>query len=779
MIFSSSSRMNSYLALFTSLLCTAPVARAITIEAVADIWIRESDPTGAYADDLLSVWNGDPADQRRHSVVVFDLSSTTSETITSVYLDLYDRDDGVDGRSENSPLVQQAFLLSPTPGPFISDISSVEAYTWDEYITFDAGTQQTLDSLGAYDIAAGDTINGYQASDLASSADISLLEQVRDSNSNLVVFVLQAVSGSRDWGDIEFDNTPPRLVINEDPTVPGDISGNGSVGLEDYSIMNDPLNWLQEVPAGTRGDLNSDGVVNLIDFKSFKPIFLQANPQLSLTGGGNVVPEPASWSLCAFLGLGGVATNRWRRKPLPFSARVRSSVTCTMAVLAVLLGMLVLPVASSAVTVTESYDAWIRDEGLTVGDRDGDWLGVYNSNDGARPARWAVLEFDLSGLAPLSINQLQMGFWHMFPGSPVGSSDSFPVSQTVSMITEVNATTATADFTWGQLNDPAQVTLTPFDSLGAIDLQGLAADPSEADRYHYGAASAADISAVQPLLDSGGTLRVVVQADDTVPTDQRVDWGDGPNDGDESHGQSAILLINETPPEFVELTLQIDTVSGAMTIVNPGIDPAEDTMFDIDGYVIESPAGALNPGGFTGLTGSGESGWQIVAPAAGALSETALTSSTLFAEGTSKSLGTGYTPGAGADSELTFEYSVEGVAGTTFGVVEFVSGPGVAGDYNGDGVVNLADYTVWRDALGESIALNNENPAATTPGVVDIEDYTFWQSQFSAATANAKLADQAAVPEPTTGLLLGLFSTAFAYRSGGLGRFFSTQVEAE
>src|SRR6185369_16467152 len=45
------------------------------------------------------------------------------------------------------------------------------------------------------------------------------------------------------------------------------------------------------------------------------------------------------------------------------------------------------------------------------------------------------------------------------------------------------------------------------------------------------------------------------------------------------------------------------------------------------------------------------------------------------------------------------------------------------GDYNGDGVVNNADYQVWRSSFGDTSALvadGNEN------GVVDTSDYVVW-----------------------------------------------------
>ena len=61
------------------------------------------------------------------------------------------------------------------------------------------------------------------------------------------------------------------------------------------------------------------------------------------------------------------------------------------------------------------------------------------------------------------------------------------------------------------------------------------------------------------------------------------------------------------------------------------------------------------------------------------------------------------------------------------------------GDYNGNGTIDAADYTVWRDALaaGSPSLLNDATPAA-----VDESDYTYWRAHFgesagSGATAAA------------------------------------------
>jgi hypothetical protein len=78
------------------------------------------------------------------------------------------------------------------------------------------------------------------------------------------------------------------------------------------------------------------------------------------------------------------------------------------------------------------------------------------------------------------------------------------------------------------------------------------------------------------------------------------------------------------------------------------------------------------------------------------------------------------------------------------------------GDYNGNGTVDAADYTVWRDHLGQTFQLTNENPDDTNPGVVDQEDYTFWKSQFGQSVGSGGAASATAVvPEPSAvGLLV-------------------------
>lgn len=91
-----------------------------------------------------------------------------------------------------------------------------------------------------------------------------------------------------------------------------------------------------------------------------------------------------------------------------------------------------------------------------------------------------------------------------------------------------------------------------------------------------------------------------------------------------------------------------------------------------------------------------------------------------------------------------------GIAGFTF---DLLASAGTPGDYNSDGEVNAADYTVWRDHLDQTFQLPNEG-AGQTPGLVTSEDYDFWKSQFGAGGGGALATG---VPEPSS-LALLLFS---------------------
>jgi hypothetical protein len=86
--------------------------------------------------------------------------------------------------------------------------------------------------------------------------------------------------------------------------------------------------------------------------------------------------------------------------------------------------------------------------------------------------------------------------------------------------------------------------------------------------------------------------------------------------------------------------------------------------------------------------------------------------------------------------------------------------PGIHGDYNNNGIVDAADFAVWRDRLGQSVTIPND----ATPGTVTAADYTVWRSNFGRMPAGSSAAVLAAVPEASAVIqaLIGVIAVVYA-----------------
>jgi hypothetical protein len=93
--------------------------------------------------------------------------------------------------------------------------------------------------------------------------------------------------------------------------------------------------------------------------------------------------------------------------------------------------------------------------------------------------------------------------------------------------------------------------------------------------------------------------------------------------------------------------------------------------------------------------------------------------------------------------------SANDVNNSTFAVALSVQGPvGLDGDYNNDGMVDAADYTIYRDNLGSDSAVLNGNGSGEATVVQ--ADYALWKQNFGSSGTSSS----AAIPEPSSIVLL-------------------------
>jgi hypothetical protein len=88
--------------------------------------------------------------------------------------------------------------------------------------------------------------------------------------------------------------------------------------------------------------------------------------------------------------------------------------------------------------------------------------------------------------------------------------------------------------------------------------------------------------------------------------------------------------------------------------------------------------------------------------------------------------------------------------------------PDPSADFNDDGEINAADFTVWRDSLGQSGLAPFALGDANGDGLVARVDYDIWKQQYGASGAGSAI-----VPEPggiTAMLCIGLSTATVCYR---------------
>ncbi len=76
----------------------------------------------------------------------------------------------------------------------------------------------------------------------------------------------------------------------------------------------------------------------------------------------------------------------------------------------------------------------------------------------------------------------------------------------------------------------------------------------------------------------------------------------------------------------------------------------------------------------------------------------------------------------------------------------------VPGDYNNNGTVDTADYTVWQDTMGQNVTPGT-GADGVPDGIISVLDYTFWKTRCGNTSGTGSTS---AVPEPASLVLLML-----------------------
>jgi hypothetical protein len=260
----------------------------------------------------------------------------------------------------------------------------------------------------------------------------------------------------------------------------------------------------------------------------------------------------------------------------------------------------------------------------------------------------------------------------------------------------------------------------------------------------------------------------------------------------ESNAGNATLTVNQGSHEIqTQLTLNTNTtatlatgtsldLNGVLNLNTKTLSVTGAGTLNINNTVtglgsIAASGATLGTGGATGLAGDLTSTGTLAIDIGGAVansydswnvSGTATLSGVLSVD----AIG-GFTPTAGQSFTVLTAGSVS-AAGLTLGgpdaglftlvknanslVLQAGAAPGVLGDYNGNGVVDAADYVLWRK--GGPLLNQGDDPAHVNQG-----DYTYWRSRLG-ATSGSGLSG-AAVPEPAAAALLLIAGLALAANS--------------
>lgn len=194
-------------------------------------------------------------------------------------------------------------------------INDVDPNNWpaDHYLRNNISYANNSNLFNADEELIDDQFNTWNAGFAASSRDFasfdsSVVDGPRQSDGSLPDIEFMHLAEGSDLIDagafvgLEYQGPAPDLGAFEflplEPTVPGDVDGNGEVNTADLNII--LANFRQSPASWSGGDLTGDGIVNLFDFRAWKQSF-DAVVSASAADAARNIPEPATTLLAICL----------------------------------------------------------------------------------------------------------------------------------------------------------------------------------------------------------------------------------------------------------------------------------------------------------------------------------------------------------------------------------------------------------------------------------------------------------------------------------------------
>ncbi|MCA9260542.1 MAG: hypothetical protein KDA61_15120, partial [Planctomycetales bacterium] len=541
------------------------------------------------------------------------------------------------------------------------------------------------------------------------------------------------------------------------PTV-GDLTLDGAVDADDWATFKAgfqiPLGELDARSAYLLGDFDLDGKHTLYDAVAFREAYEAVH------GSGSwfaltALPEPVSWTLACLVAAARVSVRRKRRGELrrPFPSRV----VVAACVVARLLSWEVAPATAHVTLWTEDF------ESVVLGPNVHESLARQLAWTDVGPAGWTV---DDSGVPSVGDDAMGVAEWEGW---------SFADRQWWS---EAAGNQLRADFTRGigvvAIADPDE-----WDDRGApasnlgfynawmrsplINLTGAAGEPAT---LQFDSSWRHECCDERPTNANNQTAVVRASFDGGASFTEIMRWEShplSPNFKVDAVNESVVVPLGN-PPDAEEVVLEFGLIDAGndwwWAVDNLRVEiPADPSILEVNtttgqvkikgGDVIPVPinsvsitsaGGGLRPASYNGLSvrkpdsvdgpdadatvgnSDGEQ-WELLTANTGQIFDGFLFGSSTFDDSRAENLGAIYDRTKNTQ-DLVFTYST--IYGTEItGIIEYVQGGSLLGDYNGNGSVDAADYTIWKDSFGQSgqdlAADGNGN------GVIDAADYTIWK----------------------------------------------------